>query len=99
MPTWDPESFLRLYNAKEACPECEAQCALQVWLQEFAWTEEEKQGKLERRNRDGPQGRHLAKEPMFCFDFAMNMLYWSALVYDYREVRQCICKVKSAARL
>lgn len=59
----------------------------QVWLQEFAWTEEEKAAKIERRNRDGAIGRQLAKEPMFCFEFAMNMLYWSALVYDYGEVR------------
>jgi hypothetical protein len=28
----------------------------------------------------------LSKEPMFCFETAMNMLYWSALVYDYEEV-------------
>ncbi len=61
-------------------------CVLQVWLQEFAWTEDEKAAKVERRDKDGPQGRQLAKEPMFCFEFAMNMLYWSALVYDYGEV-------------
>ncbi|BDA51087.1 hypothetical protein COCOBI_17-3070 [Coccomyxa sp. Obi] len=60
--------------------------ALQVWLQEFSWTEDEKAAKIERRNRDGPTGRQLAKEPMFCFEFAMNMLYWSAFVYDYGEV-------------
>ncbi|EIE21255.1 alpha/beta-hydrolase [Coccomyxa subellipsoidea C-169] len=53
--------------------------ALQVWLQEFAWTEDERAAKVERRNKDEPQGRQLAKEPMFCFEFAMNMLYWSAL--------------------
>ncbi|CAL8466201.1 g5737 [Coccomyxa elongata] len=64
--------------------------ALQVWLQEFAWTEDEKEAKIERRNRDGPKGRQLAKEPMFCFEFAMSMLYWSALVYDYGEVERGI---------
>lgn len=58
-----------------------------MWLQEFAWTEEEKQAKVERRNRDGPRGQQLAKEPMFCFDTALHMLYWSALVYEYGEVR------------
>lgn len=61
---------------------------IQVWLQEFAWTEDEKAAKIERRTRDGPKGRQLAKEPMFCFEFAMNMLYWSALVYDYGEVSE-----------
>lgn len=70
---------------------------LQVWLQEFAWTADEKLAKMERRNRDGPKGRELAREPMFCFEFAMNMLYWSALVYNYGEVclrsylRFCFC--------
>ncbi|BDA51093.1 hypothetical protein COCOBI_17-3130 [Coccomyxa sp. Obi] len=62
--------------------------ALQVCLQEFAWTEDEKAAKIERRNRDGPKGRQLAKEPMFCFEFAMNMLYWSTLVYNYGEVER-----------
>jgi hypothetical protein len=62
---------------------------LQVWLQEFAWTEDEKAAKIERRSRDGPKGRELAGEPMFCFEFGMNMLYWSALVYNYAEVRLC----------
>ena len=61
-------------------------CVEQVWLQEFAWTEDEKLAKLQRRNRCGPQGRQLAKEPLFCFEYAMNMLYWSSLVYDYGEV-------------
>ncbi len=32
-------------------------------------------------------GCALRREPMFCFETAMNMLYWSALVYDYEEVR------------
>lgn len=57
-----------------------------MWLQEFAWTEEEKGEKVARRERDGPKGRQLAKEPMFCFETAMNMFYWSALVYEYQEV-------------
>ncbi|CAL8466200.1 g5736 [Coccomyxa elongata] len=61
---------------------------LQVWLQEFAWTEEEKWAKIERRNRDGPRGQQLAKEPMFCFDNAVHMLYWSALVYEYGEAEK-----------
>ncbi|BDA51092.1 probable phospholipase A1-Igamma1, chloroplastic at C-terminar half [Coccomyxa sp. Obi] len=61
---------------------------LQVWLQEFAWTEEEKKSKIERRNRDGPRGQQLAKEPMFCFDSALHSLYWSALIYDYGEAER-----------
>ena len=24
--------------------------------------------------------------PMFCYETAINMLYWSALIYDYKQV-------------
>ena len=24
---------------------------------------------------------------MFCYETAINMLYWSALIYDYKQVR------------
>lgn len=66
-------------------------CCCQLWLQEFAWTEAEKAERLEVRS-SGAQASsqraksELKKEPMFCFETAMNMLYWSALVYDYEEV-------------
>ncbi|CAL5228579.1 g11737 [Coccomyxa viridis] len=58
---------------------------LQEWLQEFAWTEEERDVKFRRRAADGEVGELLSKEPMFCFETAMNMLYWTALAYDYAE--------------
>ncbi|KAK9902044.1 hypothetical protein WJX75_002353 [Coccomyxa subellipsoidea] len=61
---------------------------LGVWLQEFAWTEEEKAERLSIRSSSGvcpDTNDGLSKEPMFCFETAMNMLYWSALVYDYEE--------------
>lgn len=57
-----------------------------MWLQEFAWTEEEKGEKVARRESAGPKGRQLAKEPMFCFETAFKLLYWSLLVYEYQEV-------------
>jgi len=38
-----------------------------VWLQEFAWTDEEKYEKYLKRAADGEVGEQLAKEPMFCF--------------------------------
>ena len=66
---------------------------VQVWLQEFAWTEEEKAERLSIRSSSGvcpDTNDGLSKEPMFCFETAMNMLYWSALVYDYEEVRAYI---------
>ena len=33
----------------------------------------------------------LKQEPMFCLETAINMLYWSALVYDYEEVSFVSC--------
>lgn len=62
---------------------------LQAWLEDFAWTEEEKASKLAQRNANAPpgRGRDLAGQPMFCLETAMHCLYWSHLVYDYGEVR------------
>ena len=45
--------------------------------------------KAAHRIRDGLKGRQLAKEPMFCFEYGMKMLYWSSLVYEYGEVGRC----------
>lgn len=67
-------------------------CAHQVWLEEFAWTEDEKAAKIARRNADGPRGQELAGQPMFCFESAMKCLYWASLCYDYREVLSCCAK-------
>ena len=71
---------------------------MQVWLQEFAWTEKSKPTYVAVRNQEvhqpgqeQDQQAHdvqdeLEAEPMFCFETAINMLYWSALVYDCDEV-------------
>ena len=67
-----------------------------MWLQEFAWTEAEKEERLHMRcssnahcsDRDKSE---LKQEPMFCLETAINMLYWSALVYDYEEVSFASC--------
>ena len=40
--------------------------------------------KLARRCEAGPG--ELAGQPMFCVETAVKCLYWSTLVYDYREV-------------
>ena len=56
---------------------------MQVWLQEFAWTEGEKLVKLEARSRMAPS---LASQPIFCFETMMNLLYWSCFVYDHTRV-------------
>ena len=57
-------------------------------MQEFAWTEEEKPGKVARRNSSLPPGQTagLQKEPMFCVETMMCCLYWSLLAYDYLDV-------------
>lgn len=62
--------------------------AVQVWLQEFCWTEEEKQRKMDRRNRTmaEDQRAEIEKEPMFCMETMLNCLYWSLLIYDFDEV-------------
>ena len=60
---------------------------LQVWLQEFAWTEADKPVKLEARSVMVPDNPSLARQPMFCFETMMNLLYWSCFVYDHKTVR------------
>ena len=58
----------------------------QVWLQEFAWTEEEKERKVASRNSSIPEGvqSELLAEPMFCVATMMKALYWSLLIYDFQ---------------
>ena len=60
---------------------------MQVWEQEFAWTEAEKPVKLAARALTVPGDHHLNKQPIFCFETMMHMLYWSCLVYDHQRVR------------
>jgi len=68
--------------------------ALQIWEQEFAWTEADKPIKLAARALTVPMGSSLNKQPIFCFATMMKMWYWSCLVYDYKRVRPaCIFAV------
>ncbi|KAK9790954.1 hypothetical protein WJX73_010669 [Symbiochloris irregularis] len=62
---------------------------MQLGLQQFAWTEEDKGPQLQLRQRilAGSQ-RVLAgsqKEPMFCFETAVKLYYFSHLVYCYQR--------------
>ena len=61
---------------------------MQVWLQEFCWTEDEKASRLVRRNATmATDEKHMIeKEPMFCMETMMKCLYWSLLVYDFEGV-------------
>lgn len=61
---------------------------LQVWLQEFAWTEGDLASKREERSSSLPPGADveaLDREPMWCFETAVKLMYWSFLCYDYEE--------------
>ena len=65
---------------------------VQVWLQEFAWTEEDKEEDMKSRSAStgklsAKDASSLQKQPMFCMETAVNMFYWSVLVYDHEEVR------------
>ena len=73
---------------EEEMPACKKvpNLVLQVWLQEFGWTEEEKTAKLANRGGiAGPVHEALKNEPMFCFGTAVKLFYWSHLVYDINE--------------
>ncbi|KAI7844547.1 hypothetical protein COHA_001905 [Chlorella ohadii] len=64
---------------------------LQAWLAEFAWTE----GDIPRKRSERASSLPLESfehfcidcEPLFCFETAVKMLYWSFLVYDHDEMK------------
>ena len=60
--------------------------ALQVWEQDFAWTESEQPLKVAARALTLPEGHKLHTQPLFCFETMMHLLYWSCLVYDFKRV-------------
>ena len=56
----------------------------QVYLQEFAWTEDGKSDALAQRAEHALHAAErswLTKEPMFCFQTAIAMHRWSCLSY------------------
>ena len=61
--------------------------------QEFAWSERDLPARRDERRSnlridDCPGGVcPMDKEPMYCFETSLKMLYWSMLVYRYEEVR------------
>ena len=62
---------------------------VQVWEQEFAWTEVDKPVMVAARALTVPDDHKLNEQPIFCFETMMHMLYWSSIVYDYKRVRCC----------
>ena len=69
---------------------------MQAWLQEFAWTEAEKLQKWKARAgnlRLTSSALHeLNKEPMFCFESAIKLYYYSHIIYHYDKVRHSLAK-------
>ena len=63
----------------------------QEFLQQFAWMEAEKDDEIAKRNRAAVES--IMHEPLFCFETAIKLLYWSNLVYYTDMVRHvCIAK-------
>ena len=59
-------------------------CGLQVYLQEFAWTESQRPAAIAQRADHAQHAAEralLTKEPMFCFQTALAMHRWSCLAY------------------
>ena len=73
-------------------------CCAQVWLQEFAWSEKQKPYVLEQRNNSmaAEDQERIASEPVFSFEHCCVCLYWSFLVYDYKEVPRHILSPDSS---
>ena len=64
---------------------------LQVLLQEFSWTEDQKQERLQTRNQQLAElGQDAWLEPMFTFETAIKTFYFAALIYEYQEVRRAL---------
>ena len=66
---------------------------MQVFLQEFCWSEEAKSGAIAQRAEHAQHAHEralLTREPMFCFQTAQAMLRWSCLTY--LGERQMLCQ-------
>eukprot|EP00891_Asterochloris_glomerata_P003520 jgi/Astpho2/3520/Aster-06433 len=59
---------------------------LQIWLQMFAWSEATKPRVLWQRATGGSHQRSLMeREPLFCMETAIKMLYFSGMAYEHDE--------------
>jgi hypothetical protein len=85
------------------CLSVRAAAAAQVWLEEFAWAEDDKDRAIKKRASSTPQCPTLKAEPIFVFETAVKLYYWSHIIYDYtqqhgparlaRQVRPSLCHV------
>lgn len=79
--------FISIIGAAMAQPHNphQANPKLVVALQQFSWTEGALGDTISTRN--AAAGGRLDKEPMFCFETAIKLFFWSCLVYeDYEGV-------------
>ena len=67
----------------------------QEFLKRFAWAEE----KLKLKLKDSQLQTSEAASPIFCFETAIKLLYWCALVYEFGEVSALCCAVLWCAGL
>ena len=58
---------------------------LHSWLQEYSWTEGGVPAALSSRNEKLASSQKLVKEPLFCVETAIKMLYWAKLAYTIQE--------------
>ncbi|DBA97089.1 hypothetical protein WJX77_003952 [Trebouxia sp. C0004] len=77
-------AFVWSYIAMPHTPQEQA-VAMRVWEQEFAWIEADKPVMVAARALTVPGDHKLNKQPIFCFETMMHMLYWSSIVYDYKR--------------
>ncbi|CAL8470482.1 g10024 [Coccomyxa elongata] len=79
--------MLYLFMPKD--PDAQDQ-VLQVWLQEFAWTEAEKLRRLKERSSNlrltSIVREEVDREPMFCFETAIKLYYFSHIIYFYDKL-------------
>lgn len=65
-------------------------------LQDFAWSEAQKDDKLALRNKTlNALGFDASDQPIFCFETTIKAFYFAALIYEYEEVgsTQIICNL------
>lgn len=76
---------------------------LQVWFEEFAWTESDIPRKIAERSSCLPEesfeGFCMDCEPLFCFETAVKLMYWSYLAYDTGELPDSAFTPEKALKL
>ncbi|BDA50387.1 probable lipase at C-terminar half [Coccomyxa sp. Obi] len=93
---------VQLYLYTPTDPALGQQHVLQAWLQQFSWTEADKPGKLEQRRRQARESsaarEALDREPMFCFETAIKLYYFSHIIYYYEKLEGVLPECAACAR-